>query len=925
MDASAHKLHTIGVTDNAGDVPQSVRANAANAEQLALNRLFGLNLPATANDQIGPQISRRIFGIVGNVYASMDAAGLSELITNNVRQALQQVEPRAVLANNDQRRIQAVAKAAYESVPQDLLERFALVTLPARISMDAQGQPTGFVELRNVTLNGTLFARFRLNMNAQFWKLNERTNATQDEIERRIIGQTPAQVGIDLTGSVPPGVFPAGYTLSPGDAFQIASATDVRVTERPEGLGNREYQYGSATPPERLNVNADKMLSESTDADAPRGLQNRPIFTFTGEEIQRLLEHRGKDGSYPYWKKYVTAGASVTNPFNTLDNLTCNYPNLTPPVVIAPLGTPIPASEAASEIVRIIHRAPTRTDPVGTRQITLVEAQRDVHRKMNENRAFIDNLRTGSENAQGAIVAASIALNDQRIYDQVSGTADQTKAQNELNQERGKLEALKQIKALGDLKLNLRIPTLPNAGGGTTPATFELIANERAALNSDFAAVGTTAPSFTSRFCQFGGGFGLPVSYLAPNDRRDAQNRIQQQLREVSEELGKYEEIQNILIRIQQAATASDTYNSSARLSGLVSTAGAVNRPAVGANFNNVAIAEEIKNQTKLGTEADIESSIKRREEALNKIRNGGDRGDVLQQKIFEAHFRNQGLSAQEAQRSANYLYAKSLVDNELRSQIDTLHEDLFGDHDLHGALDALNPAAALRRRKDWTVVSNIARSVGMAPRYTPHAFVPFQGVTTYDWQTRSYPQLISAYYSFKKLYEGSGPAYCNSPGSSVYRDQMHSIAVVLSDRHVMMLINDFGNDLPDKDRGELGSRKTLSLELLEKMLTGEAPDKYKVRIDHILGNVDGATHRYRRALFGTTGALAGMTVHSAKSLGSGTLSTANAIKDHLWTQKKNYLGFAALTALGGPLGAALFVGYKLWNSPKTSNGGGHH
>jgi hypothetical protein len=91
MDASAHRLHTIGVTDNAGDAPVSVVANVANAEQLALNRLFGINLPTTNNEQVGPEISGRIFRIVRNVYASMDEAGLADQISANVREAQRMV------------------------------------------------------------------------------------------------------------------------------------------------------------------------------------------------------------------------------------------------------------------------------------------------------------------------------------------------------------------------------------------------------------------------------------------------------------------------------------------------------------------------------------------------------------------------------------------------------------------------------------------------------------------------------------------------------------------------------------------------------------------------------------------------------------------------------------------------------------------
>src|SRR3989338_5157990 len=115
MDSSAHKLHTIGVADNAGDVPDSVRANVANAEASAvIHRLLGLNgvRLGFARDDVLHHINERIFSIVDERRASISSTGLHTLLDANLTNALEQIRPGLEYGRATRsEQIQAVARA----------------------------------------------------------------------------------------------------------------------------------------------------------------------------------------------------------------------------------------------------------------------------------------------------------------------------------------------------------------------------------------------------------------------------------------------------------------------------------------------------------------------------------------------------------------------------------------------------------------------------------------------------------------------------------------------------------------------------------------------------------------------------------------------------------------------------------------------
>lgn len=691
-------------------------------------------------------------------------------------------------------------------------------------------------------------------------------------------------IDLDPSGSLPTDL----NDISPemlGDVVIRLISRDWKKWE-----SNREILNVAQTV--QLKVKADDLLTGKTDLDSPAGLQNRLIADLTYDEVQSLFEHSGKKGDYPYWKKFIDANGK-----NALD-----LEFVSPPM--------IPRSMAAIAIDILMNAkglGVTRADRIGSQTTNLFTVHRDTHTKHDEAKKFLEKLRTGSENPQSAAMAASLALRDRNIMAAVESNVEETKIRKELNQQRAKQQLVLQLKKLSDLKTNFRIPDISG-----TAANYQTIVKERTDLIRDAGAVGSAA-TWESKFCN-NAGFPAPNAITDRNDRRETIAKVQQQLKEISEELTRYEEIIDVLKRIAAEAVNADVYSSATDLSRLVSASGVVSPTELKHDFNQIDVSQKIKDQIKLESDTDLEAAVKKNEESLKKIKDGGEKGDVLQHKIFVEHFKRQGLSQAEAEKSANYLISRSLIDRELHGQQETLLNDMFADHSEPGGI--------------WHPINS---TVNWDKEHRPSKIIEKLGETLHvqrerhfardlvfrppmpEWQQAPYSTLVTGYFSLKKLYEGGASSYINCPGSELVKSNMRTIAGILARRHVNMLVTDFGADLSDADRKQVASKKALSLETIEKILLGEAPQKYQPRIQEILGLVDQRIDRKRRAL----GRAAVKTAQGGLNAGKYSLEkTKNGLK-RTWGQRRNIAAFAACSALGGPLGA---IGFGLWKALKPDS-----
>ncbi len=913
MHDGSHSLHTLGTADTTADATPSVRANVTNAEATAVvERLLGMRIAQIngPRNTVVQRIEDRVFNIVEEARASISRADLRTALDANLNNALQQIRPELNYDNaNVREKTQAIAQAVYESVPSDIIYQMGITSAPVNIAVN-DGQPTSVVEIP-VTINGAATV-VRIDSNHPFWRRN--TFRNQSDMQSAMAGLTGREIGIQNPNL-------RNYALGTGDIrrltnaqFDLVSVPSVNIADTAAVV----LQAGTTTTNTNLTVRMNLLLKGLTTDDAPAGLQNRYIAELNPAQIQTLLLHRGQTGNFPYWRQFVSCG---TNLPTDIVNVCVGRPGYV---------TWILANAVQAEIIAAGYAPAAR---VGARQpqIRLLDMHGDVRAEQAKMQALMERLTTGSENPGGAALALNLAASNRNVMAAATQQTEETKLRTDLNKDRAKLELSVQLKKLGELKTNFRIPTMP----GGAAANYELIFNERAALNRDIGAIGSPAP-WTSEFCLHGG-FPAPSTFVSAADRRDMSTRLQTQLKEVTEELNRYEEVSNILRRLAQSAVTGDVYTSSTALSTRVSNAGVVTRTAIGADFNNVAVAELISTETKLQSVADIEASIKKNEDSLKKVTAGGENGDSLQQKIFEEHFKRQGLSSAEAKKSANYLYTRSLLDDELTTQHQVLIDDLFEAID-HG------PENRGIERKGRGAIAQIATTLGVpianrvttAQRTRGFGF----GTTTTqtfnvnapyrDWERVPYRTLVTAYFAHKKVYEGGAPQTINAAGSHAVQNEMKRIAEVMSRRHTTMILNDMGNDLPDEDRRKIGSRKALSAETLEQFLTGEAPDKYAPRITAVLSSSEARAYREDRVRRGlrNVGSIAAMPLSAiaggAVAAIKNTPAALSSAKNWTWAQRKNIATFALFTALGGPLGMAAWGGMKAMeggNAPAAHSG----
>ncbi len=905
MDSSAnthHGLHTVySAADAMGDMPETIRSNVSQAEALAVvQHLLGLRTTQISGPRIAVlrRIEDRVFDLVDETRSSVTRVALRETLDSNLDRAMRQIRPELDYASATEReRTQAIAQAVYESLPSDVTFQMAVRSAPVNFSI-VDGEPSSMVTLPVAIGPAT---EVRIDMNHTFWR--EADFSDNAALAAAMTGRLGNEIGIRNANLR---LFP----IAPGDAFVLAAANFNAISVSPVNIAPQQESGLTLTAvggrPARtidLSIRLNDLSRGVTTADAPAGLQNRQIADLTSDQIMLLLRHRGARGDFPYWRLYVQPGTPL--------------PDDPEAVITASVSGRFVANQRLYDVAQALVESATGggTQALGVRSFNLLKAHTEVRSEHERLQGIMTRLTTGSENEVGAAVALNLAASNRAVMESATRQAEEARVRTDINRSRAQLELSKQLRQLGELKLNLRIANMP----GGAAATYDRIITERNNIRLDMSVVGS-GTAWASEFCTTSA-FPAPTAANYPTAalRNDMIARMQPQLKEVSDEIARYEEVEQLLRRIAQSAVTSETYAASPRLSELISAAGVVNRANVNATFNNVAEAETMRNQVRLDSESDIEASIKTNEELLKKAKTGGASGDALQQKIFEEHFKRQGLSAAESQKAGNYLYSRSLMDGELQAQQETLIQDMFADHTEDGVSASLEYAYKERRPNKV-----ILRLLNILHVPTVDRLNNDEGIGP-EWRSASYPTLITAYFTLKKLYEGGGSAYVNCVGSELVKRNMRRIARILARIHVNMLVTDFGNDLSEEDRKKIASRKALSLETLEKILLGEAPAKYGPRVSQMLGLLDERVDSKRRKLGRAVAKTGHVSWTAAKWSGEKAKNSVKSGVKRTWGQRRNIAAFAACSALGGPLGALGWVAWKALKSNTSSSGQSSH
>lgn len=552
----------------------------------------------------------------------------------------------------------------------------------------------------------------------------------------------------------------------------------------------------------------------------------------------------------------------------------------------------------------------------------------------NQKRILKPKIESGSQNAFSSAFATKILVEDTTgIWKKVQSDANAEKLKeekNKLSAQKELREALAELKALSprfefieesfrendDYKYGFEKKT--DVGNVGNFINFANLVNERKRLQHDLFLIGEEGKVWTSRF-----GSTLPKitdTIPPPNATRDqqqyardrgnsAQQRINDRIAAIDRDIQRYQKTDVLLHKIKEQVKKID--GESQELDKFLKNEEL--NPAFSASDVHDKIVSELGDALK--SEDDVKKQLEELKTKEADAKAGGKKGDALQRSIFKEYFINKGVSAGEAEKCANYLWSKSLLDREMQGQVSELQEDLLGDEEEHEKA----------KNGDNAILNRIAKNCRIPVSFDRKSFRR----TRYNilWSGASYPKLVTAYFAMKKVVEGKGPSYINLPDSALLKREMTKVSTLLMEGNQQLLTNDYLASLNAEDRATMGNPKQISVMYLKKFLEGDAPGAYAAAVDRVLGNTDRSTNARRRAVWNT---LRGVTygnknasmLGAAKGIGSAFSYMGGKTKEAA-KYLDSHGGSIALAGLSvwaaGPLGlGAWYVGRKAFGGSKT-------
>lgn len=301
--------------------------------------------------------------------------------------------------------------------------------------------------------------------------------------------------------------------------------------------------------------------------------------------------------------------------------------------------------------------------------------------------------------------------------------------------------------------------------------------------------------------------------------------------------------------------------------------------------------------------------------------------------KYFEQVHR---LPPTDAATASQYVRGRSKLDSELVSISNEISDGLFGDDRSFGER-VIDSTKNVLTNFTWgtdghaaNIVRDVARGAGInAPLALGNP----------RWRSADYRQLITAYFSLKKLYNGEAPKGLALPKSQYVQQQMREISVLLTQKHAIRMLQEFGpvHNISDERMQELLKEpsKAELARVVEDFLTGELPANYKGRLDDAVNYADRHVEWKRRTLKwaagGTLGAGKSVVVGGARkgfAAGKwGVVKTVGvtkkvaydapvAIGKGVWKNKGKIALIGAASILGGPV-----LGGFAWYASKQFSG----
>lgn len=677
-----------------------------------------------------------------------------------------------------------------------------------------------------------------------------------DELRDALDGKVIGKIGMEITGLQP------SHTLTAAEAQKIAES----VTTANDAWTVTELKGEFRTLREDCVLPNGMTIQWGVDIDALLKAKAgaRDVADLNRDELVAHFDAM----PVPEWN------ALIGNQFPP--------PPLLAPFVVDPIEQyprTLAKSWAATVAEKVFERLQRpATEKLG-RHADLHQLQQYQRRQYQMNQIY--TRAQTSENAMGAMATASILSQDPSLAERFP-TLDKTKTDMLKND----IEKIKYAqKMIDELK--------------SVQANLTSIGKSFAASIADLSGLNTTGPASSSS-----------------QDRDKWKNQVDQLNKDIAEYNKVARSLQNVFNALNAAGldgTKMGTYMTTAIVGGASVTT--VNPASIDYTFNPGSVAGDIERNV------DIAGELKKKEEDLKKTEGGEFSADALQQKVFAEYLKaqNPGLSEDDAERGAKYVFARTLADGVMRQDIASVTEDLFGE---------AKDVSVEQEEHDIDVINGVAKAVGITAHERNNWFMYFNPQSP-EWSRASYKQLCTAYFALKQVYDD--PSHRLHLGRWKFvKEQMQTIAKLLSTRYVQALVDDYSGNIDPEERKKLKQGKAATAATVEQILSGAPPEKYKGKIEKVLKDVEGKMFWKGTALKSVWEKTKAGTVRTGKVLKYGSWPVwypagkaiglggkgVGLVAKHPWMTA----GFVAGSILAGPVAAALALAVA---NKVGGNGGG--
>lgn len=597
------------------------------------------------------------------------------------------------------------------------------------------------------------------------------------------------------------------------------SIADLGITVPPDGT--------NAALPSNYKLNSTEIADIVTKNMDAADVQNVPdtitknVVDSAGNTVEvtidarALLKSRDGTGALIASLDQAAFRTALADPTIWTGFVRVRPPVATPDVTIA--------NNMGDEVYAELHGG---TGPIALRSIGVLEAQREVR----DQEVLLLRLQKGSQNAMGAALAAAMVSRDPSLRSSVTG-GDRADIQKKLDTAQEEMALLDRIEQVGKEKM----PTAEDS--------WQTVETKITDIN---AKIGSLAPSTTVTF-----GTESIVIGPDPKDVTEVRRQLNTRLSDLTKEQRAYRALASTLSGLATSIPTGKTCPGSlnAFFTSLTPPP-PVPKPSEFRMGKDLAtLASDWKKHLALKDKAEYEKDITKKREEIQKIDDGkavGLQGDDAQRAVFKGYLENQGADERDAEQGAHYLSGRTLVDQEMEQGIDdTLHE-------MYGHID--EDASKGDKRYAIKVIAGIAKECGLDVDPVSYKFNPntrnYEYLGGVDWQRGSYKQLVTAYFALRRVLEGEAGSL-KIKNTDFVSEQMMEIGKILATRYVHQLEKDFGGNLSDEDKEKLKNKKLSYQQVIELMLSGLPPEKYKGKIDKALHGAEDKMKWKKMGAFG--------------------------------------------------------------------------